>query len=55
MGELKDLVTEYKKLDLQSLQYDKWNQGNFEGKSSTFVLTDACNLRCSYCYILEKP
>ena len=55
MQNIQELVLEYKRLDLNILDYDQWNKHNFEGKSSTFVLTDACNLRCTYCYILDKP
>jgi sulfatase maturation enzyme AslB (radical SAM superfamily) len=27
---------------------------NSEGKTSTFIVTDDCNLRCSYCYLTDK-
>ncbi|MDR1639773.1 MAG: radical SAM peptide maturase, CXXX-repeat target family [Clostridiales bacterium] len=29
-----------------------WNEGN--SQTITFVVTDACNLRCKYCYITHK-
>ena len=52
------ILEEFQNIDLtKSVNYStpNWGQHNFEGKSSTFVVTDACNLRCSYCYILDKP
>ena len=45
------LISEYKKINLQKINYDQWGKHHFEGKGSTYVLTDSCNLRCSYCLV----
>lgn len=54
--QINNIIKKFRKLSgniLPSIDVKK-NVNNYEGRTSTLILTDDCNLRCSYCYLLHK-
>ena len=52
--ELNGLLTKFSSLVSQSIPDLFVNPPEWEGRTSTLVVTDDCNLRCTYCYITHK-
>ena len=53
--ELYELIETLRKM-IQKITLDvSFDSEQWEGRSSTLILTDECNLRCTYCYCTKTP